>query len=114
MYGMTYEQFWHGDPWMVRAYAQAYLLKRKAKNEEMWLQGIYMVHALNTSVGGMFSKKKPKYIEKPLDIFEKTEAEKNAEIRKERRKAIESLSRFASLFKKSADNRQGVDQNGEP
>lgn len=107
MYGMTYEQFWHGDPWMVRAYAQGYLLKRKAKNEELWLQGIYMIHALNASVGSMFNKTKIKYVEKPLDIFEKTQAEKNAEVRKERRKAIEALSRFANLFRKSADDKTG-------
>ena len=109
-YGMTYEQFWFGDPWMVRAYAQSYLLKRRIRNEEMWLQGVYMCHALQAVVGTIFGKKQIKYIEKPLDIYEKTEAEKEYDQRVERKKLIDWLNRL----KKSADLKQGVDKNGKP
>lgn len=110
LYGMTYEQFWFGDPWMVRAYAQMYLLKRRAKNEELWLEGIYMTHAFQTVLGNAFGKKKLKYLEKPLEIFEKTEAEKKQEVRAERQKLINWLNRL----KKSADMKQGVDSDGKP
>lgn len=98
---------------MVRAYAQAYLLKRRAMNEQLWLEGIYNANAFQTVLGNAFGKHL-KYLEKPLDIFEKTQAEKDAEVRNERKKAIEALNRFKNLFNKSADKKQGVDQNGKP
>jgi hypothetical protein len=110
LYGMTYEQYWFGDPWMARAYAQYYLLKRRARNEEMWLQGIYNANAFQTVLGNAFGKQKLKYFEKPLDIFEKTEAEKEQEAREERQKLINWLNGL----KKSADKKQGVDRNGKP
>lgn len=94
---------------MVRAYAQSYLLKRRAMNEELWLEGIYMTNALQTVIGSAFGKHKLKYLEKPLDIFEKTKAEKEQEIRAERQKLINWLNKL----KKSAD-KQGVGNNGKP
>ena len=109
LYGMTYAQFWYGDPWMARAYSEAYLLKRKAKNEELWLEGIYVANAFQTVLGNAFSKKKLKYLEKPLDIFPKTQAEKDQEIREERQRLIDWLSQL----KKSAVDKQGVDKHGE-
>lgn len=109
-YGMTYEQFWYGDPWMTIPYARAYLLKKRVMNEELWLQGIYMTHALTSVIGSTFGKKKIEYINKPLDIFPKTETEKKREILAERQRLIENLSRW----KKSAVNKTGVDKNGKP
>ena len=111
-YGMTYEQYWYGDPWMVRAYAQTYLLKRKIENENMWIMGAYVANAFGTVIGNAFGKKKMKYLEKPLDVFPKTDAEEQSEIREERRKLItwlNGLKRSASQKKKNT----GSDQNGE-
>lgn len=107
-YGMTYEQYWYGDPWMVRAYAQAYLMKRKVTNEEMWLQGIYMCHALQSIIGTAFGKKKIDYIKKPLEIYEKTEFEKEQEVRLERQKLVNWLNKLRLSTK------QGVDKHGKP
>ena len=91
-YGMTYEQFWEGDPWMTRTFEQAYLLKRKIENENMWILGGYIANAFGTVLGNAFGKKKQAYLEKPLDIFPKTESEKKAEIREEKRKLINWLN----------------------
>ena len=112
-YGMTYEQYWYGDPWMTRAFAQAYLLKRKIQNENMWILGAYMTNAFATVIANSFGKKKTDYMKKPLDIFPKTEAEQKAEIREEKRKLItwlNGLKRSASQRKKNT----GSDQDGEP
>lgn len=106
---MTYEQFWFGDPWMTRAYAQAYLLRRRVRNEEMWIEGIYMCHALQSVIGTAFGKHRIKYIEKPLDLFEKTKAEKNQEIRNERQRLINYLDKL----RRPADTKQGVDKYGK-
>lgn len=99
-YGMTYEQYWQGDPWMCRAYAQSYLLKRKIQNENMWIQGAYVANAFGTVLSNAFSKRQSKYLEKPLDIFPKTESERKSEIREERRKLIALLNGWKRSAKK--------------
>lgn len=108
---MTYEQYWYGDPLMVRAYAQSYLLKRKIENENMWIMGAYVADAFGTVISNAFGGKSRKYIAKPLDIFPKTDAEKQAEIREEKRKLIAWLN---GMKKKSAKKNTGSGQNGKP
>ena len=44
--GMTPEQFWDGDCTLVKYYRKAYELQRKRKNEDLWLQGMYIYEAL--------------------------------------------------------------------
>lgn len=111
-YGMTYEQYWYGDPWMTRAYAQAYLLKRKIENENAWILGAYMANAFGTVIANAFGKKKTDYLEKPLNIFPKTEAEKKAEIREEKRKLITWLSGWKRITDKTKNTGSGSD--GKP
>lgn len=67
--GMTYELFWHGDPDLVKAYRAADRINRRRRNEEMWLEGIYMVEALRATVGNMFAKgANHQYPEEPFPI----------------------------------------------
>ena len=112
VYGMTYDQYWYGDPWMVRAYAQAFLLKRKLENEQAWIQGAYVANAFNAVLATSFGKKKIDYIKQPLDIFPKTESEKQAEIREERKKVVQWLN----AFRKKAEMKKntGSDLDGKP
>ena len=107
VYGMTYEQYWHGDPWLVRAYAQAYLLRRKVDNEQAWIQGAYIANAVTVAIANTFGKKKTDYLKKPLEIFPKTEAEKKAEVREERRKVIAWLNGMARKAKKKKTTGSG-------
>ncbi len=44
--GMTYEQFWEGDPTLVIYYRKAEELRNKQRNQELWLQGLYIYDAL--------------------------------------------------------------------
>ena len=44
--GMTYEQFWDDDVNLVRCYRQADEMRIERKNQEMWLQGLYVYEAL--------------------------------------------------------------------
>ena len=44
--GMTYDEFWHGAPSLVRAYRKAHDLKRHERNNELWMQGRYIFEAL--------------------------------------------------------------------
>ena len=110
---MTYEQYWYDDPYLVRAYAQAFLMKRKIENENMWIQGAYIANAVTTSIANAFGKRHIDYLKQPLDIFPKTEAEKQEEIREKRKKIVERLLRVQANFNKKKV-KTGVDQNGEP
>lgn len=92
LYGMTYEQFWHGEPWMAKAYKQMHMLKRKQQNEIMWVNGMYQLNALQVALNNAFDKHKIKYVEKPFDIFPKTEIEKEQEKIEERRKLVKWLN----------------------
>lgn len=84
---------------MAKAYKEKHLLARKQKNEEMWVNGMYQLSALNVALNNAFNKHKIDYIKKPLDIFPKTEAEKEEEKRVERRKLVEWLSQLTTSKK---------------
>ena len=44
--GMTPEQYWDGDPLLAKYYRKADELKQKRKNQDLWLQGMYIYEAL--------------------------------------------------------------------
>ena len=106
---MSYEQFWYGEPRMARAYEEAYMLKQRKRNEEMWIQGSYVCNAVSVAINNALSKRRIDYLKKPLDIYPKTEAEMQEEIRQERLALVKRLSIFSAKFKKK---QKGTDQNG--
>lgn len=78
---MTYDQYWHGDPLMVRAFYKAYKVRQQQVNVEAWLYGAYVYRALDSTVGNVFRKagaERAEYPKKPIEvnIEEKTELEK--------------------------------------
>lgn len=44
--GMTYDQFWNDDCELVVYYRKANELRKARKNQELWLQGMYIYEAL--------------------------------------------------------------------
>lgn len=92
---MTEQQFWHGDPWLAKYYRKAHDLKRQERNQELWMQGLYIYDALAVVLGNAFGKKggkKLKYLEKPIDITEKTEEEKEREEIRKQNQIIANLN----------------------
>lgn len=86
--GMSYDEFWSGDVTRVKAYRKAYELRTRRENELLWMQGIYVRDALNSTVGNMFAGKgsaKQKYPEEPYPIT----AEQQREIEEKKRRAKE-------------------------
>lgn len=111
---MTYEQYWYDDPYLVRAYAQAYLLKRKTENENMWIQGAYIANAVTVAIANSFGKRHVDYLKQPLELFPKTESEQKEEVREKRRKIVEKLLRVQAAFNSKRKAKTGVDQSGKP
>ena len=104
--GMTYEQYWDMSPYLVIAYRKAYKLKREIANEQAWLQGLYVYDAFAVCMANAFAKrgaKKVDYLEKPVDIFPLTDAEKERREQEERGKmqqAMEAIARKQRRKKK--------------
>ena len=104
--GMTYEQYWNMSPYLVIAYRKAYKLKREIANEQAWLQGLYVYDAFAVCMANAFAKrgaKKVDYLEKPVDIFPLTDAEKERREQEERdkmRQAMEAIARKQRRKKK--------------
>lgn len=109
VYGMTAEQYWNGDPWLVVSYAEAYRMRVEEKNWELWLQGFYNHEAFAVVLANAFSNKgstPKKYQTKPLDIFPKTEEQRAAEEELELRKTIAQLNAWEKAWSKQHANDQ--------
>lgn len=99
--GMTYDEFWNGDVSMVKAYLKANELREKRRNQELWLQGMYVYEALcDASPLFRFSMKKgtikpEPYVKEPYPI---TRAElKEREERKQRMMEERLKAEFAAF-----------------
>ena len=98
--GMTYEQFWNDDPTLVKYYRKADEIRKERRNEELWLQGMYIYEALCdvSPVLHAFAKKGTKplpYSSKPYAITEQQhrqdEEEKERKIAEKGKKFMESI-----------------------
>ena len=88
--GMTPEQYWDGDPSLPKYYRKAHELQRKRRNEDLWLQGMYIYEALCdvSPLLQAFAKKGTKahpYVDHPYSI--------TSDDRKEERKLREQRER---------------------
>jgi len=97
--GMSYDEFWYQDPMIAKYYREADVVKRKKRNEEMWVQGMYFANAISATLS-----KKGKYPEKPFDIFPKTAMEKQAEAETERKKIIEHFTLLKQRWERTHGN----------
>lgn len=93
--GMPYELYWEGDVCLVKSYREAEELRQRVKNQELWLQGLYVYEALCdvSPVLRAFAKKGTKptpYSAEPYAISEKQRREKavrEEQLRFEKQKA---------------------------
>lgn len=70
---MTYEQYWYGDPLMIRAFFKAYKLKKQCENELAWLNGLYTFKALEVALNNAFydpkkGGRRESYPSQPLEL----------------------------------------------
>ena len=111
-YGMSFDEYWYGDAYLVKFYRDAYKLKIRYDDVFMWKQGMYIYEALCdvSPILHAFSKKGTKplqYRSKPMSEEIKqmdTEREKEIAIKNEQMKAIIFFERWARATKKHFDN----------
>lgn len=111
--GMTPDDYWHGDPGLVRFYRAADKASMKRADYIAWLQGRYVYDAIgaNAPIFRALSKarKANKYVEKPyLEQMEDRERQKELDTQLANgRMAAEDIARRISRFKQKhgeADN----------
>ena len=100
--GMSYAEYWEGDPSLARYYRKAYRIKQDEINNNAWLQGLYVYDALSTALYNALSKKhaRPrKYAQQPYNFNKehKSEIEKIAEVEKEQEKAAAWMNNFVRI-----------------
>mgnify|MGYP003289384616 CR=1 FL=1 len=114
-YGMTYDEYWYGELYRARFYRDSYLIKIRQKDEELWMQGMYIYEALCkvSPILHAFSKKGTKplqYSEKPylsnVEIH-KTSEDKEKEKKNAQLIAILHFERWARETKKKFEKKQG-------
>ena len=109
--GMSPEQYWDGDSTLVRYYRKADEIKRTRRNQELWLQGMYIYEALCdvSPVLNAFAKKGTKpnpYTDHPYPISTKDiDAEKKLREQRERDKAKRYMEAQMAKLNKRFESR---------
>lgn len=102
--GMTYNQYWYGDPLMVRAFYKADRIRQERKDSEAWLNGLYVLRALEATVGNVFRKEgtqPAEYPERPYSAKETAE-EPTSEDEEERERLMAEL--YLMQFERAGRN----------
>lgn len=84
--GQSAEEYWYGRSDLAKFYRQAYNIQLERKNQELWLQGIYIMDAFAVVLGNAFGgkgKKKQKYLTEPIRITPLTAQEKAEKAQRE-------------------------------
>ena len=88
-FGMSYHDYWDGEPEMAKFYRDKNQADIEQKNTEFWLLGGYFYNALlNVSPVLVPFNKNPKpspYLEKPIRLTPETEEEKEKRLFEETR-----------------------------
>ena len=105
--GMTYEQYWEGDCTLVKYYRQAEELRNEKRNQELWLQGMYVYEAICdvSPILHAFAKKGAKptpYSTKPYPLNDKQSKRDEEE---QRRRLTEKGKRFMEAMTESINKK---------
>lgn len=105
---MSVDEFWNQDPKLAEVYRDAYETKLRIQNENMWLQGAYVYHAL-CSASPMFlvqPQQPQSYLAQPFPLTaEEIEAQRIAE---EKAKYEEQKARIMAMAEKVNNSRKEV------
>lgn len=109
--GMSLDEYWRGKPEYARYYREANKLKKKERNFNAWVQGLYVYHA-NCASSPMFrdlvkDHTPQKYLAEPFDFLPKTkqeeEAKEEAQDLENEAKILDWVSRTNRLFAEKED-----------
>lgn len=102
--GMSYDQYWNADCTLVKYYRKANKIREDRKNQELWLQGMYIYEALCdvSPILHAFAKSGTKpnpYPDKPYAIdIDEVEKRKEEKRKADRAKAKAVFEAWASTL----------------
>ena len=109
---MTPEQYWDGDPELAKYYRKAEEIRMERRNQELWLQGMYVYEAIcdASPILHSYAKKGTKphpYADKPYPLTEKrrkqdTESKDKAVFDKGKKFMEAFMTSFNTKFKGNA------------
>ena len=110
MAGMTYEQFWDGEPGIATYYRRKLELEGHRATEMAWLNGYYDFIAVSTALSNAFRGKGKKAVDYPKAPERK--AETKMEKQAKRKKALDDSIAFMESMtaKKREGNGNGRDE----
>jgi len=105
--GMSADEYWNQDCNLTKYYRKAFELKQDRKNEELWLQGMYIYEAINDAspILHAFAKKGTKPYPYPKQPYPRTE--KEAQKRKEAEEKARYEEMRARLYARAGKPKQG-------
>lgn len=106
--GMTADEFWNQDCLLTEYYRKAFEMKKNRKNEELWLQGLYVYNALCAVSPLLHAFAKDgttasPYLDRPIPLTKKEAEERELAAQKERYEKMKS-----AMHKKANKNKQEV------
>lgn len=99
---MSWDEFWNESLDRLGVYWQKHQFDVEARNQELWLQGLYIRNAVASCLD-----KKAKYPEKPHRITAMTEQEKE----EENRRKVEQMREQLMEIKRRSDERNRSERN---
>ena len=107
--GMTPEQYWEGDCTLTKYYRKAEELRNEKRNQELWLQGMYVYEAIAdvSPVLHAFAKKGAKPLPYPSKPYAISEKQIKQEREEKERKIAEKGKRFMTALMQSNNKRFG-------
>ena len=108
--GMTYNEYWYGDPLMVRDYYRAFRIRRKQEDERMWLQGLYVLQALQATVGNLFlsdGEEPNRYPEEPILQEKDREKEEERKAKEEEREQLRLIAYLNQVMEARKGQQEG-------
>lgn len=109
--GMSYDDFWNGDPEMAKYYRKAEKIRMKRENRNLWLQGLYIYHAVGDLAPILRfrtrgSVKAEPYLSEPFAIDEEEQKER------EEKSRAESLLRMRDMLSELSRKKKVGDSGG--
>ena len=104
--GMSWDDYWNGDPAKLPYFRRAYALQREEVNQQLWLQGVYILRA----IGCLVPDGEP-YPSEPLPL---TDEDVKAQEERKRKTEIENARAYmeTAMHNINLKRRQGGEQNG--
>ena len=117
--GMSWENYWDGDPLAVKHYREADRLRQERMNEQAWLTGMYVYSAIAdlTPAINPFSKARPReYMKQPISLRPpavKTQKQENTALANGRAKMQEFMLKFNSSFAAKHKAKEGGESDAD-